>query len=223
MHAVTAVTVGEGSKVQAIAGAQGGGDAVVIVGIGVEYLAFGRPFALFDGSHVFPDVCHVPTATRSVVAVSSGTKADIRNIVPIATVVTRTMTWSCEVGDFVVLVACSSQAIDELVVHGALRFFVARLNAETGQWCPFLYHQTVGGDVLDVEGKGGVDVALPVNECLVREPVHQVDADIADASVTKPLHGKRNLCGGVSSAEETQARIVEGLCTHGDAVDAESR
>ena len=101
MEAMAAVAVGEGSEVEAVAGAQGGGDAVVVVGVVVEGFALAGYRSPFDGLDVLMDVADVPGAdagrTRrrtggsgdwyDVVAVGSGTEADIGDVVPVAAIV----------------------------------------------------------------------------------------------------------------------------------------
>jgi hypothetical protein len=70
------------------------------------------------------DVCHIPTAALSVVAVCSGTKSEIRYVTPVVTVMTGTESRLGEIADLVVFIACGSQFVDEQFVHLSLQLLV---------------------------------------------------------------------------------------------------
>ena len=89
------------------------------------------------------------------------------------------------------------------------------------EWGAFLDHQAVGGDVFDVEGKGGGNVGLPVGKGFAWETVHEVDAEIVDAGSTEDRDCFDGLAGGMAAMEESQALLVEGLNTHRDTIDGE--
>ena len=75
LQAVMAVDFGKAVQVQPVAGAQGGGDAVVVVGVGIELFAVAGAVALVDGFDILADVADVPAAS------------DVGRVVPIAGVV----------------------------------------------------------------------------------------------------------------------------------------
>ena len=78
------MAIGEGSKVEAFAGAQGYCDAVVIVGVVVNQFAFAGNGTVFYGIHVSPEVADVPATIVAVVAVGGGAEANVRDILPVA-------------------------------------------------------------------------------------------------------------------------------------------
>ena len=89
------------------------------------------------------------------------------------------------------------------------------------EWGAFLDHQAIGGDMFDVEGKGGIYVGLPVGKGFAWETVHEVDAEIADAGSTENRDSFDGLAGGMAAMEEAQALVVEGLDAHRDTIDGE--
>ena len=54
-----------------------------------------------------------------------------------------------------------------------------------------------------VKGKGSIDVVLPIADGLIGKTVHEVDADVMDASIPQPSDSFRNLRGGMSPPQET--------------------
>lgn len=77
--------------------------------------------------------------------------------------------------------------------------------------------------MLHAQAEGGVDVALPVGECLARKTEHQVDADVADACVAEAADSCTDVVGMVAATQEAEAGVVEGLGAHADAGDGELR
>ena len=161
-------------------GAESDGDDVVVTGIVVEQFFFEDALTAFHSFDILADVGDVPTAAADVIRMGSGTKADIRRAVPIAGVMAGAEAGTGEVGDFIVLIACGLQTVDEGVVHMALGLFINTLGTvpivlfqHPMQRGALFDGQTVGGDVFDVEGEGGVDVGLPVGKGFAREAVHE--------------------------------------------------
>ena len=91
----------------------------------------------------------------------------------------------------------------------------------TVEWGAFLDGEAVGGEMLHLEAEGGADVALPVVEGFAWEAVNQIDADILNTCLAQMADGFADLLRRMATAEKAKASVVEGLGTHGDAVDGE--
>ena len=104
------------------------------------------------------------------------------------------------------LVASGRELIHEQLVHQALGLLIDFVDEAllqlTVEWGAFLVHQAIGGDVFHTECQRGVDVLLPVSERLLGETVHEVDADVGDACLTKSFDSLRHLCRCVATVEE---------------------
>lgn len=224
------VALVEHVEVDALACAQGGGDEVVVMGVGVDALLLVGERAALDGFDILHDVGRVPMACEPVVAMGRGPQADVRHVVPIAAVVAAAV-WARplvavgqegEIADLVMLVARRRELVDELVVHVEAQLLVGLLYGallpQAVEWGALFNHQSVGREVLGPERQGATYVGQPIGERLVGEAKHEVDADVAYAVEAKGLHGAAHLTGRVATVEEAQAVVVEGLGAHAHAV-----
>jgi hypothetical protein len=75
-------------------------------------------------------------------------------------------------------------------LHGPFvhsRFVIGRIGADfasldhAGQWGVFLDDQAVGGNVLGGQIHGNAEVLFPMFQCLARDRVDQVNAEIVEA------------------------------------------
>ena len=79
--------------------------------------------------------------------------------------------------------------------------------------------EVVGGDVLGVELQDFVDAVFPGREGLGGEAVHQVEAEVGDASIAEEEDGLTDVGGVVATVKEAELAIDEGLDAEGEAGD----
>ena len=120
-EAVGEVAWREIAKGQTLAGAEGCGNAVIVLLVGAEMLLASVWATAFDTIDVLVNVGNIPrAASLSIERVGCSTETGVGGAVPVSRIVTGAVSRTSKVGYFVVLIAGGCYAVDEVFVHRAL-------------------------------------------------------------------------------------------------------
>ena len=154
-----------------------------------------------------------------------GTEADVGVAGPVGAVVDGLEAGQGPVGNLVVAVAGSVQAVaEEAVLCGALLLrglFVAPLAHHLSERAALLDAELVGADVL---GMPGHDLAERFGQGgfrELRESENQVHADVFHAGVPQDAESLAGVRGVVAPVHPTENPVVERLHAHAHAVDSQ--
>lgn len=195
---------------------------VEISGSQVLYLE-GWGFLLY-ASHVGIQVVGITLTGLAVVGMGSGTYPEIGCPVPVAAVVAGAEAGTAEVGDLIVLKAGIAEMGAHAVIHGGAGVVIGRDNAflltQAVKRGALLIGEAVGGNMLNRQACGGLQVLLLDLGRLAGEAVHEVYTDVVYVGIVADGDCIHGLPGGMAAAEKTEQVIIEGLDTHTDPVDS---
>ena len=126
---------------------------------------------------------------------------------PIGGVVLASETKFGKIANLVMLISCRCERAHKIVIHCQAQILVNLFDLvglpQLIKRRALLVHQSIGRDVLYVQLERAPEILLPVGHGLVREPKHQVYADIAYALLPQMCHGLFHFGRGVTAAEKT--------------------
>ena len=220
MHAIVTPRSVEQSQVGALLSTQARHDKLVIKFIIREHFAFVR---CTIGIDITCKVGRIPSPpTLSVIGMSARTETQVRQSLPVAPIVSRRTSGKCEVRYLVVLHASLGRKTAQQTIHGqgqlliGLGYLIIIAHAREGS--SVFVGQSVGAQMGYLQCERSPQVALPHRECLSRQAIDKVDADVLQSSLATCLDGTHRLLAVVPAVEHGEHCVVKRLYAHTDSV-----
>ena len=152
-----------------------------------------------------------------------GAQAQIRNLFPVGGILSRSISGSCKVGDFVGFESLPAQFVDEYLVHGNHIFVRTDLEQTFLALQPklgtFFVSQAVGRDVLYVQSEGFPYLLPPIVDRLAGQPVNKIDTDIVESRLLRSFYCLNSLFARMTSVYSLQCLVVEALYPDAEAIE----
>ena len=154
---------------------------------------------------------------------SRSPQPQVRCTLPIGGIVTGIPSVAGKVGNLVMFIPGSNQAVNQFVEHLQRQLFVTLLHqpsfAHAPQGRALLVNEIVGRDMRHTQGQSLSQIGSPPLDCLARQAINEVDAEVVVSGCKTTFHRLDRRTGRMAPMQEGQVGIGETLHPHAQPID----